>query len=310
MQDSWSKYATVRGIQDLPEAPPRELVASACASPSSRTSTRTCTRSRPCWRTSTRAASTSSGVSATSSATGRGRTSALRSSQRAGDRLPGRAITISSCSGRSRSRRSPTTPAIAALWTQRALTTTRAVPGDARAAGGAPRRGALPRQPTRPGLGLRARREAPRAAAFAATERPLVLVGHSHVALELSSDGRELRGGQAAAGTRLDLGGPRRLLNPGSVGQPRDGDPRAAWLEIDTSDRLGDLPPHRLSGRADAGRDPRGGPPGDPRASGSRPASRLGCGARRRPARPAARPSCAKVMPSRASASWTSSRAL
>ena len=23
MQDSWSKYATVRGIQDLPEAPPR-----------------------------------------------------------------------------------------------------------------------------------------------------------------------------------------------------------------------------------------------------------------------------------------------
>ena len=24
MQDSWSKYATVRGIQNLPEAPPRE----------------------------------------------------------------------------------------------------------------------------------------------------------------------------------------------------------------------------------------------------------------------------------------------
>lgn len=24
MQDSWSKYSTVRGIQDLPEAPPRE----------------------------------------------------------------------------------------------------------------------------------------------------------------------------------------------------------------------------------------------------------------------------------------------
>jgi riboflavin synthase len=23
LQDSWSKYATVRGIQDLPEAPPR-----------------------------------------------------------------------------------------------------------------------------------------------------------------------------------------------------------------------------------------------------------------------------------------------
>jgi diadenosine tetraphosphatase ApaH/serine/threonine PP2A family protein phosphatase len=25
----------------------------------------------------------------------------------------------------------------------------------------------------------------------------------------------------------------RHLLNPGSVGQPRDGDPRAAWLELD-----------------------------------------------------------------------------
>ena len=23
------------------------------------------------------------------------------------------------------------------------------------------------------------------------------------------------------------------LLNPGSVGQPRDGDPRAAWVELD-----------------------------------------------------------------------------
>ena len=25
LTDAWSKYATVRGIQDLPEAPPREL---------------------------------------------------------------------------------------------------------------------------------------------------------------------------------------------------------------------------------------------------------------------------------------------
>ena len=68
---------------------------------------------------------------------------------------------------------------------------------------------------------------------FAATSEPLVLVGHSHIALEISSDGLALHGGMAAAGHRVDLGGPRRLLNPGSVGQPRDGDPRAAWLEID-----------------------------------------------------------------------------
>ena len=67
---------------------------------------------------------------------------------------------------------------------------------------------------------------------FRLTEAPLVLVGHSHVALELS-DGSEVRGGQAPVGTRLQLGAVRRLLNPGSVGQPRDGDRRAAWLEID-----------------------------------------------------------------------------
>jgi diadenosine tetraphosphatase ApaH/serine/threonine PP2A family protein phosphatase len=69
---------------------------------------------------------------------------------------------------------------------------------------------------------------------FDATSAPLLLVGHSHVALELADDGTGLRGhGIAAAGTTLELPGPRRLLNPGSVGQPRDGDPSAAWLEID-----------------------------------------------------------------------------
>jgi len=70
------------------------------------------------------------------------------------------------------------------------------------------------------------------ASALALTEAPLVLVGHSHVALEISN-GEELRGEPAPDGTRLELGLTRRLLNPGSVGQPRDGDPRAAWLEID-----------------------------------------------------------------------------
>jgi len=35
------------------------------------------------------------------------------------------------------------------------------------------------------------------------------------------------------AGTETPLGPGRRLLNPGSVGQPRDGDPRAAWLLLD-----------------------------------------------------------------------------
>ena len=73
------------------------------------------------------------------------------------------------------------------------------------------------------------------------------LIGHSHVALffvmgedrrpprgqSLELDGAA-RGAQAGAGTRLDLSEGRWLVNPGSVGQPRDGDPRAAWLELDT----------------------------------------------------------------------------
>jgi diadenosine tetraphosphatase ApaH/serine/threonine PP2A family protein phosphatase len=63
------------------------------------------------------------------------------------------------------------------------------------------------------------------------------LIGHSHVALWFT-DGEGPPGGdggaQAEGGKELDLSEGRWLLNPGSVGQPRDGDPRAAWLELDT----------------------------------------------------------------------------
>ena len=69
------------------------------------------------------------------------------------------------------------------------------------------------------------------------TKAPLVLVGHSHIALAIGLDETELHGGLAPAGTELELDG-RWLLNPGSVGQPRDGDPRAAWLELDTDERF------------------------------------------------------------------------
>jgi diadenosine tetraphosphatase ApaH/serine/threonine PP2A family protein phosphatase len=77
------------------------------------------------------------------------------------------------------------------------------------------------------------------AAALEATSAPLVLVGHSHVPLAVTIDGGELSGGHAPAGTEIDLragtgdGTPRWLLNPGSVGQPRDGDARAAYMLLD-----------------------------------------------------------------------------
>jgi predicted phosphodiesterase len=59
-------------------------------------------------------------------------------------------------------------------------------------------------------------------------------VGHSHVALYFARfDNRPTQGEAAPDGTELDLSGGRWLINPGGVGQPRDGDPRAAWLVLD-----------------------------------------------------------------------------
>jgi predicted phosphodiesterase len=65
------------------------------------------------------------------------------------------------------------------------------------------------------------------------TRAPLVLVGHSHVPLAIALEDDVLRGGLAAGGAEADLRRGRWLLNPGSVGQPRDGDPRAAFLLLD-----------------------------------------------------------------------------
>jgi predicted phosphodiesterase len=66
---------------------------------------------------------------------------------------------------------------------------------------------------------------------LAATEKPLVLVGHSHIALRFGDEHLTLA--LCEEGTEIDLATERWLLNPGSVGQPRDGDPRAAWLLVD-----------------------------------------------------------------------------
>jgi diadenosine tetraphosphatase ApaH/serine/threonine PP2A family protein phosphatase len=72
------------------------------------------------------------------------------------------------------------------------------------------------------------------------TSAPVVLVGHSHVALALTLDDGEVLGGVAPGGAQVELTG-RWLLNPGSVGQPRDGDPRAAWLLLDLDRQVADF---------------------------------------------------------------------
>jgi diadenosine tetraphosphatase ApaH/serine/threonine PP2A family protein phosphatase len=71
---------------------------------------------------------------------------------------------------------------------------------------------------------------------FELMDARVAAVGHSHVALWFRRDDQgKVAGSTAEAGTELDLSGGRWLINPGGVGQPRDGDPRAAWLLLDTS---------------------------------------------------------------------------
>ena len=73
-----------------------------------------------------------------------------------------------------------------------------------------------------------------------AQEQRLGLIGHSHIALFFTRpEGArrgETQGAQAGDGAMLGLESGDWLLNPGSVGQPRDSDPRAAWLELDTDE--------------------------------------------------------------------------
>jgi len=88
-----------------------------------------------------------------------------------------------------------------------------------------------------------------------ATEHRLNLIGHSHVALSFDrSEGHPATGETRRAGVELDLADGEWLLNPGSVGQPRDGDPRAAWLLLDTRELLAQFRrcPYDIAGAAGA----------------------------------------------------------
>lgn len=74
--------------------------------------------------------------------------------------------------------------------------------------------------------------------AFNDTETPYIFVGHTHVPIVFVRDSQgKIFDGVPEDGMALRLGAERVLLNPGSVGQPRDGDPRAAYAVVD-SDKL------------------------------------------------------------------------
>jgi diadenosine tetraphosphatase ApaH/serine/threonine PP2A family protein phosphatase len=76
-------------------------------------------------------------------------------------------------------------------------------------------------------------------ACFDVQPKRICLIGHSHIALCFSrpegAQAGDVRGAPSGDGTLLELASGTWLLNPGSVGQPRDGDPRAAWMELDTA---------------------------------------------------------------------------
>ena len=70
--------------------------------------------------------------------------------------------------------------------------------------------------------------------------RPLCLFGHTHypVTFELSAESFDSVGSATEPEMLVQMrDGCKYLLNPGSVGQPRDGDPRAAWLLLDLDAR-------------------------------------------------------------------------
>lgn len=69
--------------------------------------------------------------------------------------------------------------------------------------------------------------------AFSALENPLLITGHSHIPLCFCK--KRTITSQVVGVDEIEIvPGTRYLLNPGSVGQPRDGDPRASYAVLDT----------------------------------------------------------------------------
>ncbi|HLB44002.1 MAG TPA: metallophosphoesterase family protein [Candidatus Limnocylindrales bacterium] len=63
------------------------------------------------------------------------------------------------------------------------------------------------------------------------------LVGHTHVPLVFRQRDGRVEGVRVAADASYEFDDERLIVNPGSVGQPRDGDPRASAMILDTDAR-------------------------------------------------------------------------
>jgi diadenosine tetraphosphatase ApaH/serine/threonine PP2A family protein phosphatase len=74
-------------------------------------------------------------------------------------------------------------------------------------------------------------------AAIASLPTTFGLNGHTHVPVAYLEEDGHLETMSPGSGSRIVFEGRRALLNPGSVGQPRDGIPAASWLLLDTDER-------------------------------------------------------------------------
>jgi diadenosine tetraphosphatase ApaH/serine/threonine PP2A family protein phosphatase len=72
---------------------------------------------------------------------------------------------------------------------------------------------------------------------FAHFDTPYCFVGHSHVPIIFRDRGSEIDIRPIELGVPMPLGEERLIINPGSVGQPRDGDPRASYVLLDAEAR-------------------------------------------------------------------------
>lgn len=72
------------------------------------------------------------------------------------------------------------------------------------------------------------------AANFAYFDTPYCLVGHTHVPAIYRQQNGRVEGPAYALGEPIRLENGRVIVNPGGVGQPRDGDPRASYIILDT----------------------------------------------------------------------------
>jgi diadenosine tetraphosphatase ApaH/serine/threonine PP2A family protein phosphatase len=66
----------------------------------------------------------------------------------------------------------------------------------------------------------------------------VVAVGHTHVPAVFVSEATRVVRVDPSPGDPIRLKGVRAIVNPGAVGQPRDGDPRAAWATWETDRSL------------------------------------------------------------------------